>query len=343
MKPRRWILLASLGGALVLWISHERHQRSPQEPAPSFEANPTLSAALAAGGFPEQMQHSLTGFVVREGEPAPEVMVAATGEGNSAFTWTRADGSFVLEGLRTGEVELILVAPLAPNLVTRAQVPSDGAMRLELPPAFPEVQMVPEVVRAPVEGRVEPAFTDSPEGLVVLFVPDTRNASPSGTPGWAATLEGRVLRSCVCDAEGRYELADLAAGAYRLVVLPDWAEGGDWPTLLERAYAHAPGATPPVLRCQSGRLTGALRGPDGSPISGARIEVRDAGRLERLWPAVLSAADGRFVISALPEGTYRVSVTTGSADHEQTVRVSALRATEIDFGPIVLFNPNPRD
>ena len=162
MKPRRWILLGSAGAALLLWISHERHKRSTQKPAPTFEANPVLSAALAAGGFPEEGLHSLTGFVVREGQSAPEVMVAATGERNSAFTWTRADGSFVLEGLRAGEVELVLVAPLAPNLVTRAEVPSNGAMRLELPPAFPEVQMIPEVVRAPVQGRVESAFDESP-------------------------------------------------------------------------------------------------------------------------------------------------------------------------------------
>lgn len=343
MKPRRWILLGSFGLAVVLWVSHERHERSPQSPAPTFEANPVLSAALAAGGFPEATRHSLTGFVVREGEPAPEVMVAATGEANSAFTWTRADGSFVLDGLRTGEVELILVAPLAPNLITRAEVPSDEVLRVELPPAYPEVPMVPEVVRVPIQGRVETAFAETPEGLVVLFVPDTRNPSPSGTPGWAAALEGRVLRSSMCDADGHYELEDLAVGAYRVVVLPAWAEGGDWPTLLERTLVHAPGTDPPVLRCQSGRLTGALRNPEGLPISSARVEVRDAGRPERLWPAVLSAADGRFVVSALPEGTYRVSVTTGSAHHEQTVRVSALRSTEIDFGPIVLFDPGPGD
>lgn len=338
MKPRRWILLAALGVAALLWASRERPERSPRSSAPTFEADPDLMAALRAGDFPEDFRHRLSGRVVREGEPAAKVMIAAIGEQASAFTWTREDGSFVLDDLRRGEVELILVAPLAPNLVTQATVPSQGTLLLELPPAFPEVEMIPTIVREPLSGRVEIAFDESPEGLEVLLIPDTRAVSPAGTPGWAAALEGRVLRSVVCDEEGRFEFEDLAVGAYNLAVLPRWAEGGEWPILIQRSLIHGPDSAPLELRCHSGRMTGFLREPNGTPISGARIEVRDAGRPERLWPATFSDAGGGFMVSALPEGTYRISVTTGSAHVEQVLRVSALRTSEVDFGPLELFD-----
>lgn len=336
MKPRRWILLGTFVVALVLWVSHERAERTPSQSRATFEVAPDLRAALEAGGFESPERVDLVGRVERGGAAAPAVMVAASGPGVSGFTWTDSAGEFRLEGLAPGEVELLLVAPQAPNLATTVEVGGEVPLVLQLPPQLPDVPMIAEVERADFRGRVEPTFDDSPAAMVVLCVPDV---GLSGLPDFAAALEGRFLRSALCDESGEFTFADLALGAYRVVVLPPWAEGSTWPALIERNIEHRADLEPLVLRCQSGRLAGTLREVGGEPVSGVRVELRDATRPERLWPPAISGPDGGFLVRHLPEGTYRVSFTTGQAERERTVRVSALRATEVEFEDLDLFVP----
>ena len=336
MKLRHWILVASAAlAALCIGFGPGSGNGIVIAP-PSWVADPELKAALEedsfAGEASSPVRHELVGSLLGPGgEPRPGLLVGVRGPSTFEFTWTDRDGSFRLTNLEAGALELVGVSPQLPHLRTTIELPRAGPIELNLPTPLGPVQTLPRVQRAALRGRMETSFSESSQGYEIALAPLPRPEATEPIGAWAFGLEGRVPRRVPCEADGSFEVEDLALGPYRISLLPPWANGGSWPLLLERSYEHTSEAPELVLRSQAGRIVGSLSDDRGAPVVGARIEVTDAESPDRVWPPALSAADGGFTVRHLPEGTYRVSVATGEARAEERVRVSALRGSEVSF------------
>jgi len=151
-------------------------------------------------------------------------------------------------------------------------------------------------------------------------------ASPS-----AAAARGR---SAVTTAKGAFELRGLIAGSYRVAVTKAGYQTANRTVPVEagkRATADlrlsAMGSWElqqaiPKLRAALGQIRGQVRGANHGAVSGARVELRKAGRAGLVASAV-SDRRGEFVLAALP-GTYEMKVQRSTfRSAASSVKVSA--------------------
>ena len=112
-----------------------------------------------------------------------------------------------------------------------------------------------------------------------------------------------VQRRVLCDPDGRFALPDLAAGSYRVHVLPAWAAGGTWPDVLggEVRFDHDPASLRElVLPLAEGAIAGTLADRRGRTIEGALLLLTPVDQPGRLWPPATSDPRGGFLIEDLP-------------------------------------------
>jgi len=78
-------------------------------------------------------------------------------------------------------------------------------------------------------------------------------------------------------------------------------------------------------------ITGAVKGPDGTPFRGAFVQARHAGL--KMTVSVLTDNQGRYVAENLPEGDYRVGVRAIGfrTDVKTGVKLSADQNASFDF------------
>ncbi len=248
-----------------------------------------------------------------------------------AWTFTDEAGGFHLAGLSAGRYRAVLLQPGHPNGIFELDVPASSAVRWVLPERHDPLAVLPEVERAPLLGRLSPPVT-APEQPVENYEVVLRPASAGAEP---APWSGAVTRRALTDAEGFFELADLAVGDYRVQVLPRWAGGGSWPLLDEVSYTHrAAGLERLPLRLRCGEVAGVVVDLDLRPIQGALVLVWPEERPQELWPALTTDAAGEFLVRDLPLDLYVVRIQAGGARHEELVRVQIGARTRILAPPL---------
>lgn len=201
----------------------------------------------------------------------------------SSLTWTAvtgADGVAVIEGVGPGRRSLRVdaegYAPAHEMFSTRGtpEAPTSIAMRLRR--------------GAPVSGTVVDSDGASVAGARV-WATDAANPWPVVDPR---------LDAVVTDGEGRYRIAAVPAGTWRV-------HAGD--------DEHAPATTAPmsldgeqavadlVLTLgPGGTVSGQVTGPDGAPLPVATVRVAGRGIAWSMVRETLTDADGRFQVTGLP-------------------------------------------
>jgi hypothetical protein len=290
-------------------------------------------AALAALERPPA-RRALSGRVVdADGEPLEEALVVLTVGEAVRWTYTDSDGGFRLDGVRSGDWSVSVVA--------RDHAPTTVVLRTNEPEVFRELRLgerrpappaLPSVARSPLRGSVASRFEDALEGLEVELLP-TLPLHEFGGP---------LPRRVAVDADGSFEVPDLAAGEYRVQVLPAWARGGSWPDLarplgtpLERVHVLRAGGDGTVeIVLAHGAVGGVLTDDDGLALEGALVLVAPEGEATRLWPPATTAEDGSFEVRDLPAGSYRIHARAGAALVERSVTVAAGEVLAVDFAPL---------
>ena len=273
-----------------------------------------LRIALAKGGAIEG--------VVRDaasGEPVAGARVEAREDSRPwAPTWdpslgavrttTDAKGAFRLEGLAVGR-----------HTVAASARPAGRATR-------PGVAAGQRVELLLVAG---PAIV----GRVTL---------PDGKPAARAAVRAEIemgfvpVRAASADASGRYELAGLTPGKYRVIAVHDDAAIAVLTDVrLDQGEVEADVQLPPPAR-----VTGRLVGPDDRPVEGSIVlgEVDGIASPRTIGALVRGAAgaDGRFVLERVPPGSHALTVSArGLAQRRVALEVPA-RAPAVDLGDVVL-------
>ncbi|MHC4815486.1 MAG: sigma-70 family RNA polymerase sigma factor [Planctomycetota bacterium] len=185
--------------------------------------------------------------------------------------------------------------------------------------------IVPRVV-ARVDARHDDLWTrlDAGTNLQGLVVADASSKPMPGAtvkivrahnpldPGSYKDSSRRMVR---CDAEGRFELANVGSGDLHLAV-----EHEDWGLVLHAL--NIPPGTPRMdvaVRVGSqGTLVGVVKEVDGRPIPAARVNlsvVQVPGLRGKTWRA-RADEHGRFTFSQLPDGVYRLAHTKGDKERK---------------------------
>jgi len=132
------------------------------------------------------------------------------------------------------------------------------------------------------------------------------------------------------DASGQFRLAHVPPGEYKLRLL-----GGGGAVLIERVQVAEGQATDlGALRIErGGALSGLALDQDGSPLSKQRIVLisKQAGYRRNVW----TDGEGRFSVSSLPPGPYRVALCLPESfdpyafEHEASTRIEAGSTTTV--------------
>jgi hypothetical protein len=142
-------------------------------------------------------------------------------------------------------------------------------------------------------------------------------------------VTGTVQTVISTDTAGKFILPDARPGDYRFEVVPDSVALGysaeDVPpvdaTMSERANPHLIFSIPAV-RILIGTVT--IYDPGVGryvPVRNAEVNLPEIGRKAR------TNADGRFTLSALPAGDYRINVAAGAAFYSTAISVSVQPVT----------------
>ena len=140
------------------------------------------------------------------------------------------------------------------------------------------------------------------------------------------SMDGRFSRLVTSDGEGRYELRNLPAGAYKLIVSKtgfitlEFGQRRPFESAATITIAEGQTATGNVALLRGGAIFGRVLDQFGDPSVGTRVQVlrlRAEGGDRRLLP--VGAGDqtddtGAFRLYGLPPGEYYVSASTGPID-----------------------------
>ena len=258
---------------------------------------------------------------------------------------TDAEGRFVLEDLRPGELRLAARAPgFAPRTVERLELADVAEFRLE------DVRLERGVV---LEGRVVDLEGRAVEGAEILVALDA--ASPAAGAG--ITLPGHGIPLARTADDGSFRVDELAAGPWRLLVdAPEFAIGEE-EGRTERAGEHQSDL---VFRLERGfEIHGRVRGDlEGRDLAGLRVSARPspereagANAADETLPdgpdarsrTALCGKDGEFVLRGIRANVrYHLALAEAGDDAGEWKRSSGgdpvyawagQRGVEIDYAP----------
>lgn len=244
------------------------------------------------------------------------------------------------------------------NRVRRALTGSDGRFRLErlvrgaatvhavgvsrLPESF-EVEIPAEVVELQLEGAVvRPAplpELELADLTVEVLLPASDGAGaeglrlglvPLGGPG----REPRVPRLVELGAGLRVTLEGLPLGAWEAQLLPPGATLGQ-PWDLLRPVGEPPvvlthdGAGSVQLVARHGQLEGTLTGPGGAPAAGALVVLGPPEEGTAPFAAVTTDAAGRWSVTRVPAGSWRIDWRDGQLGGRTVVTVERGARVEV--------------
>ena len=254
----------------------------------------------------------------------------------SPFHWCFTDraGLFELDELFPISYSVVLYRQGIEPLELEVELPQQ-TVNWTLPEPLPPLEVLPEIVRADLVGRVEPpanqtvpdqGATELPVEGYELCLRPTADTHP---------LSGAVTRRTRTAADGSFRFEDVVLAGYAIELLPPWAASGSWPVLDRIDLRPAEDAWPRVtLRIRSGTVVGRLVDLEERPIEGSVIRTWPEDDVDRAFPPVLTDADGTFRLTNLPVGSYVVRVRAGTAATEAVAEVHEGETTRLEFEPL---------
>lgn len=327
-SAKRWIRAAFTGavlGALLLgWVLN----RADRDLLPPVRAADTPSAALAPLA-PPGGEHTLTGTLLTgAGEPADQALIELRAGERPHWTYTDERGAFHLAGLPAGSFELCAVIPGHPTGWFDLAVPAAAEpLVLRLPPERPPLEVLPEIERSRLSGRLVPGGGSPAAGCQVLLRP-----APGADP-----LAGLVSRRSAAGPDGAFAIDAVAHGTYEILILPPLAIAGGGPVLARQDVLHGGEQADLQVSLRCGAIAGVLVDGNGTPREGATVIARLEGALDAVR-ATVSGAKGEFRLEHLPPGSWRVRVRTGEVDLERVVPVEPGRLQSLDLGALPVPN-----
>lgn len=285
-------------------------------PAASATPTPIPSPSPTAPAGTSQLSGRVTD---ENGVPVAGARVNAYGSG-SGVTTTESSGEWTLGGLRAGGYRVDVTPPAGSNLVGEYWDDAGSyltATSVRVAEGESVTGLDSQLAEAAVlRGRITDA-SGTPVALATVSVDrtDIMGASNIGTSTWA---------------DGTYEIRPLAAGTYRLTVVPPTGSGLS--TTYWAGVADVAAATPITLR--AGQV---LEGVDVTPLPGQGL----AGRVT--LPAGVPMSEVQVGVRLLQPGGWSIAVAGTTPDADGTYRFDDLvsgsytvRVEHIDWnGPIV--------
>ncbi|MBI4607152.1 MAG: carboxypeptidase regulatory-like domain-containing protein [Planctomycetes bacterium] len=248
--------------------------------------------------------------------PDEEDELVQSGALGAAAAVTDADGAYAVDHLAGGEHRVLARARGFEPASIAPVVPGEPLADLVLVP------------HARIAGRVRDTATGA---LLQSFEVRLDRKDAEG-----AFREDHRMARDVDDASGRFACEGLRAGEWRVRVLS--REHAAW----QGAVSVPPGEEVEldVVLAPGGRIQGAVRRPDGTPIAGASVNARIEGErregARRDLEPVRSGEDGAFVFAGLEGGSYRVEAVhpdhyAEPAEGAAKVELSAAEAAAVEF------------
>jgi protocatechuate 3,4-dioxygenase beta subunit len=298
------VLVGLLLGTVLVWLAlsnlHERGPSLTDSPDPAAAApvpeEPELAVRRPIAGASSDADDSrirLRGRVVDAyGETVRGALVGDADSPRPSIT--DADGRFELStaGARPEIVLLVVAAGHPPLTVERAIGRSLG------PQDLGDLQLLRG-------GRVHGQVTDA-AGAPLSGATVTPQLLASGW--WSSAFDlGELLEPAVTDAAGRYAFEQFVPGSYRLGAAAPGRQRGQSGPITVPDGAEVPVA--PIALATGHCLDLLVRDPDGRPVAGAGVRLREVAGQTRFEATGETDLDGRSTIDALPPGPLRLVVT----------------------------------
>lgn len=324
----------------------------PFSEPPEGAALPTVDLGLGTAVLSGRIVDGL-------GEPISGAGVITKDGGRPVWTWTNANGEFVLSELGEGPRSVLVNAlgfqatPFELTIESGTAEPVTLTLDRRIgPPPEP-----PGLLLRDLTGTVNlGAFAQTGESYELLFLPTTAPIE----------VDGGFPRRVVVEPDGGFAVDLLREGPYRVVLLSPFDRGAQSPDLFGdgeggfQAYDHRADSegTSLGLVSNAGAVRGVVLGPESRATgvtAGTRGVVRGAlVRAERYAETRDRSADtepreqtalflnnefrstrtdrsGRYVLTDLAPGRYRVTIVAGRARRQSDVIVPAREAVDVNF------------
>ena len=295
-----------------------------------------LRSAVAAAG---RANSALTG-VVRGlgGQPVAGACVTATGPSGTVVARSRANGRYILPGLRSGDYAVYIgtcagtaaTASAAPQTYVWPQLPATVALGTGQTKALPEVTAIPSARAAAKAMR--PGTSASKTGTGGISGRVTGGGQPlKGICVAANRVGGGQGEGAVTSKTGRYHITGLKPGRYQVEFGAEFGCGnsGNWldqwypdinslfPTTKVVAIRVRAGGTKTGINAHlklGGEISGTTRTRSGKPLGNICIDVQ--GRIPGGFVGFgfRSGRAGRYALHGLFSGRYTVAFSTDCSD-----------------------------
>lgn len=273
-------------------------------------------------GAPPAAPVKLYGRVTRAGEPLREGLVTAVADGGSMleslkFASLDADGNYVITLDKPGAYTL---------LVGRRMGESSAEFHENVPP-LAEHRADLALPSGAIRGRVLGDDGAPLRGVSVRHEQEGRSSLSMFDMGRAATS----------DESGRFEIGNLAPGAYTLRAGSAFGASASWGTAVRTGIQVESESASTYVEFQlqaPGLITGVVLDGSGHPLPEASVFVRDArGVLVNPFSTTRSDSAGRFRFDSAAPGSYSLSARAASSvtGDSREVRVVSGATTEVEL------------
>lgn len=300
LDPGQWTVRGEISGA----------SRFASEQVEVLEGADRVPVELVFGaGF------TMSGVVTRGGEPVPNVMLMINSGTLNVQATTDGSGAYRVEGLDEGSVMVMLSEP-GSNAWQNRQVTIDSDVEVDF-----------EIETNAIAGQVVDV-----EGRPVANAM-VRIESRAGSSG----LDAAASRFASTDAQGRFTLEGVAAGAYTLVVTHGEHSVSRQPvSVVEGTTGQVEVVLEPADRVRIG-----VRRLDGRALDQVQVIVLD-DQGTRVLNLSASVTDGIAEVASIPAGTWRVAIGAPNAAWTETrITVGAVEASPAAAGVVASVNLPP--
>ncbi len=347
--------------AVALALARENWLRSHGRGQIGTAAIAAATTGTAGAGAGNRRMSTLTGVVHGQGgRPVPGACVTASGPFGTATAKTRADGRYVLSGLRPGNYAIRI-----------SDCPGTSHSSTGLPTSFLWPSLPTQVAVGSGQVRTLPPVTALPQASQAareLRVGSSANRAGTGSISGVVTGRGHPLKGICAEADrvgggsgrfaatlktGRYRITGLQPGRYQVGFTTSLGcgNGGNW---LDQWY---PGITTPfpdppqaaAIRVRAGKtatgidarmkmggaISGTVRTRSGTPLPGICVDIE--GRVRGGFEGFVfgSGRSGRYALHGVFPGRYTVGFSIGCGNKGNyapqwwRLRTSASHATPI--------------